>query len=83
MIQVSDLSFPVKVDDNSWPPNSALKKWGDLILEAGVNLGRPCNTAELSKERMIAAGFEDVVEVQFKWPLNRWPKDKKHKEWGE
>lgn len=82
MMQVSDLSFPVKVDDDSWPPNSALKKWGELIVEAGVKLGRPCNSAETSKEQMVAAGFQDVVEIQFKWPLNRWPKDKKYKEWG-
>jgi hypothetical protein len=82
VIQTSDLCFPVKVDDESWPPNSALQKWGELIIEAGVKLGRPCDSAELCKERMIAAGFEDVVEIQYKWPLNKWPKDKKFKEWG-
>jgi hypothetical protein len=32
---------------------------------------------------MIAAGFEDVVEIQYKWPLNKWPRDKKYKELGE
>lgn len=82
-MQVSDLCFPVKVDDDSWPPDSALKKWGELIAEAGVKLGRSCNSAELCKEQMIAAGFEDVVEIQYKWPLNMWPRDKKYKEWGE
>jgi hypothetical protein len=32
---------------------------------------------------MIAAGFENVVEVVWKWPTNRWPKDRKMKELGE
>jgi len=31
---------------------------------------------------MQAAGFEDVVEMQYKWPQNRWPKDPKYKELG-
>ena len=32
---------------------------------------------------LIEAGFDDVVEVRYKWPQNRWPKDKKLKELGE
>ena len=70
-MQVSDLCFPVKVDDNSWPPNSALKKWGELIFEGCQKFGRPANSAESCKEQMIVAGFKDVVEIQYKWPLNR------------
>ena len=30
-----------------------------------------------------AAGFEDVVQQQFMWPENTWPKDKKLKEIGQ
>lgn len=81
-MQVSDLSFPVKVDDDSWPPDSALKKWGELIQSGCVKLGRHADSAVSCKEQMEAAGFTDVVEIQYKWPLNRWPKNKKYKEWG-
>ena len=31
---------------------------------------------------MEAAGFENVVGVVYKWPTNRCPRDKKHKELG-
>jgi hypothetical protein len=31
---------------------------------------------------MIAAGFTNVVETKYFWPLNKWPKDKKLKELG-
>ncbi len=32
---------------------------------------------------MEEVGFVDVVETVYKWPQNRWPKDKKFKELGE
>lgn len=28
------------------------------------------------------AGFKNVVAVPIKWPINTWPRDKKHKEIG-
>jgi hypothetical protein len=59
-----------------------VKKWSDKILEASVGFGSLMNSAEKYKEQMIAAGFENVVEVQYKWPLNRWPLDPKMKELG-
>jgi hypothetical protein len=31
---------------------------------------------------MEEAGFVDVVEVIYKWPMNRWPANKKMKEIG-
>jgi hypothetical protein len=31
---------------------------------------------------MEEAGFVDVVEVQFKWPTNKWPEDAHLKELG-
>tara|TARA_R110002060_G_scaffold61789_5_gene71231 strand:+ start:1063 stop:1296 length:234 start_codon:yes stop_codon:yes gene_type:complete len=46
-------------------------------------LGREIHTAHTYKERMIAAGFENVTEVIYKWPTNRWPKDKRMKELGK
>ena len=32
---------------------------------------------------MESVGFVDVVETVYKWPSNKWPKDKKYKELGE
>ena len=46
-------------------------------------LGREIHTAHTYKERVIAAGFKNVTEVIYKWPTNRWPKDKRMKEIGE
>ena len=82
-MQVSDLSFPIVVDDNTLPEKSALKRWSSLIMEAASKFGRYSDSAKSYKAQMAAAGLEDIVEIQFKWPLNRWPKDQKLKEWGE
>jgi len=60
-----------------------VKKWADLILEGTVKLGRPCDSAKDYKAQLIEAGFIDVVEVRYKWPQNRWPKDRELKELGE
>lgn len=32
---------------------------------------------------MEKEGFVDVFETVYKWPTNKWPKDKKFKELGE
>lgn len=80
---MKDISFPIEDNDSSFPEDCAVKKWSDLILEGTIKLGRPCDSAKDYKAMLIEAGFEDVVEVRYKWPQNRWPKDKKLKELGE
>ncbi len=81
-IEVVDISFPIKVDDDSLPADSALRKWSTFMLESAKNLGRFSNSAESYKSQLIASGFENVVEIVYKWPQNRWPKDPKLKEIG-
>ena len=52
------------------------------MLEASLKLGLPLNSAETVKHVMEDAGYVDVVEVIYKWPMNWWPADKKMKEIG-
>ncbi|KAH6690781.1 S-adenosyl-L-methionine-dependent methyltransferase [Leptodontidium sp. MPI-SDFR-AT-0119] len=81
-IEVSDICFPGRSDDNSWPPNSALKKWGQGMFDACAKLGRPFDSGVYYKEQMEKAGFENVTEIVNKWPTRGWPKDPKMKEIG-
>jgi hypothetical protein len=53
------------------------------MLEASVNLGCPLNTAESCKSLLEEAGFEGVVEKEYRWPMNRWPQDRRLREIGE
>jgi hypothetical protein len=81
-LELCDGVFPLYTDDDSYPPNSALQKWGQLIVTAASKLGRPADAALFYKEQMEEAGFVNVVQQVYKWPSNGWPKDKKLKELG-
>ena len=82
-IEIKDIKFPVEDNDNSFPEDCAIRKWTDLILEGTTKLGAPCDCAKDYKDQLIAAGFTNVVETRFKWPMNRWPQDPKLKELGK
>jgi len=64
------------------PETYALRQWSSLILEATLILKRSLNTCDCAKNDFTAAGFVDVGEIPFKWPINRWPKELKYKELG-
>jgi SAM-dependent methyltransferase len=81
-LEVIDGVYPMQCDDGTMKEDSAVKKWADLSLEASIKLGRPVNSALQYKEQFAAAGFVDIVQTEFKWPLNQWPKGKKEKELG-
>ncbi|RDW92533.1 hypothetical protein BP5796_01927 [Coleophoma crateriformis] len=81
-IEMIDVSFPNRSDDHTLSPDSALQKWGNYMLEASINLGCPLNTAETYRGLLQDQGFIDIEEKVYKWPQNRWPADKKHKEIG-
>ena len=53
-------------------------------MREGMNkIGQPLDIARHYKEMMIAAGFEDVHEVVYKWPISPWPKAEKEKTLGQ
>jgi len=77
------VKYPIEDNDNSFPEDCALKKWTDLVVEGTAKLGRPADCVQYYKAQIIEAGFQNVVEVRYKWPQNTWPKDSKLKELGE
>ena len=81
-LEMQDIDFTFKSDDGTAPPESALVRWSDLLIEAFGKFGRPCNLAPKYKELMEEAGFVDVKEVVYKWPINDWAKDPMFKEIG-
>lgn len=76
---MQDVCLPVTSDDGSLPQESSLAKWSSLIIEAGGKVGfDPSGTSRFSSQ-MAAAGFINIQETVYKWPLNSWPKGKKDK----
>ena len=81
-MEIQDKGFPLRSDDNTLPETSALYKCSVNMIEGARNMRRPLDVSHRFTEWMVEAGFVDVVEVLYKWPLNPWPKGEKEKESG-
>lgn len=69
-------------DDGTLTPDSTLGRLQHLWKEASDLAERPTYLAPEYKGYFENAGFVDVVERRFKWPMNEWPRDPHHKELG-
>lgn len=45
-------------------------------------MGKTITQADQYKTMMLEAGFQNVKEDIYKWPINGWPEDKKEKTLG-
>jgi hypothetical protein len=81
-VEIAEHSVVPVSDDGTVTPDCVLSKWGRKILEVGEKSGSSFTIWNESKERLQKAGFVDVVEKRYKWPLSGWNKDKKLKELG-
>jgi hypothetical protein len=81
-IEVQDISFPAQCDDDTLPQDSYLYQWSTYIYQASEVLGRSARAPLRHKQQLIAAGFVNVTEVVYKWPMNRWPATPHYKNLG-
>jgi hypothetical protein len=70
-----------KSDDGS-TDGTIFEAWGKVSLEAGDAFGKTLRIVDEAKDKMIAAGFTNVVEHRFKAPIGPWAKDRHLKELG-
>ena len=56
--------------------------WGKDGIEGGRRMGRTFEVMYHMYDWICAAGFQDVVQKRYQWPLGPWAKDKKLKELG-
>ncbi|KAG7055773.1 methyltransferase domain-containing protein [Colletotrichum scovillei] len=75
--------LPMGCDDGTVPKDSALARWHDLLAEAGERCGRSIESPSKYTSAIEEAGFVDIVNKQYVWPLNSWPKDEVLKEIGQ
>lgn len=81
--ELQDVDVFIRSDDNTLTEDHALRKWGLLLDKAAKEHGTPFMDTNRFKPLMAEVGFVDIKEKPFKWPINRWPKDKRFKELGE
>lgn len=80
-LEQAEFSVVPKSQDGS-TDGTIFEKWGIVSLQAGDAFGKTLRIPEEAKDRMIAAGFVDVVERRFTVPIGPWAKDPHLKELG-
>ncbi|KAG6366362.1 hypothetical protein INS49_000539 [Diaporthe citri] len=81
-VENQDIHFPLYCDDDTMRPDGAVKRWSDLMVEAGEKSGFNLSACALAGDMMHEAGFVDIVRIPYKWPINEWPREPKWKEVG-
>ncbi|KAI3556241.1 UMTA [Colletotrichum abscissum] len=81
--EIQEGDFVIKADDDTLPPEKPLAQFTSLIREAAEKFGRRFAPIPEMREAMVDVGFENVVQQDFKWPSNPWPKDDHYKRIGE
>jgi len=81
-IELFDVLNPLTTDDDTLPKDSSIFTWNSLLLEASQKLGRPLDSLTKYRDQLAEAGFVGIVENRYKWPINTWPKDARHKHLG-
>jgi hypothetical protein len=80
-IELADKCLPMLSDDGSLLPTSALQQWSDFTIEGTSEVGRSITAASEYKQ-LEEADSINVVETQYKWRTNPWPKDPRFKQLG-
>ncbi|KFY44981.1 hypothetical protein V494_01234 [Pseudogymnoascus sp. VKM F-4513 (FW-928)] len=81
--QQIEMSVVLKSDDGSVKEGSIFDQWGKVSLEAGDKFGKDLRIHEQIKGYMLDAGFLDVVETVYKWPVGPWAEDDYLRQVGE
>jgi len=55
---------------------------GKLSVECGKAFGKTLQTRDIMKDLITQAGFADVVETKYKWPIGPWSNDQRLKDLG-
>lgn len=77
-----EISPILTADDGSIGPDDIFHHCSALAVDASEKFGKPIVIAPLLKQRIIDAGFVDVVETKYKWPIGDWPVDQRLKDIG-
>lgn len=76
--EYQDPCMPINCLDDTMS-GTALERWTTIVPEAAAKLGRAVTKSKEYGKYMQEAGFVDIVEKRFFWPLSSWPKGKKEK----
>ena len=76
-VEFQDFDFKYYSVDNSLKEDMPLTKWHNLMIEASIVSRREGCPGPKLKGLIEGAGFVNVTEEVFPFPIGMWPKDKK------
>ncbi|MCJ1370978.1 hypothetical protein MMC20_002193 [Loxospora ochrophaea] len=82
-IEQAEISPVGHSDDGSIQPGDIWTFTNRVSVEAGERNGRTFVIQERMKTHIEAAGFKDVTEHKYKWPIGGWSQNKRLKEIGK
>lgn len=81
-IEVVEHGVHPRCDDGTMQDDHFFHTWGKTVEGVKEKWGKGFTIWQEAKERLEKAGFVDVTEVTYKWPMNGWPEDRKLKDIG-
>ncbi|KAK1994033.1 methyltransferase domain-containing protein [Colletotrichum falcatum] len=81
-LELNEVDPLPKSDDGTLTEGCKIKRAFDLWAEGLAALGSPFEELARMEDVLAETGFEDVRVRRFKWPINGWPRDPKHRELG-
>lgn len=85
-VQSCEADVDILSDDGTIPPDSAYERfWNHLYRNASRKIGASFQPIEQNVQikAFERAGFEDIHEQSYKFPVGGWPADKKLAEVGQ
>ncbi|KIW65415.1 hypothetical protein PV04_07678 [Phialophora macrospora] len=80
-LEMTDVQMPFMSDDGTMA-GTDLETWSNRQVEACAMMGVDTTAPSKYRQMMLDAGFQDVQEQKFKWPIGTWPRDAFFKELG-
>lgn len=81
-IEQLEWSVHLRSIDGSLSRDRTLARWSQYAIQASAATGKTLEIAENMAGLMAEAGFVNVVEKRFKWPIGEWPVSTDAKEIG-
>ena len=63
-------------------PGDIYDECGKLAIKCGEVFGKTLRVQEFMKDLITQAGFVDVEETRYKWPIGAWSNDQRLKDLG-
>lgn len=81
-IEQLEFGLSPQSEDGTVAPDSAFALWSRSLPAAGDAWGKSLRSVDEAASQISAAGFIDVVEKRWKWPIGGWVDEARLRELG-